>query len=134
MEEAIATIITQFGPQIWLAFVTFVVTGFVMLILKNLIGDLVLYFRVRMSDLGKGAMIMWWGKLKMVSRIYFKYIEVYDDEEVVYIPIKTWINTDRVYPKPREDQFDEQKWKHWDRITDRRKRNKLDPSESPISP
>lgn len=88
--------------------------------LKNFITDLVSYYKVRASDLGRGAMIKWNNKLKMIHSIHFKYIEVYDDEETIFIPISTWLSTDRVYPKPRDDQFDEEKWKHWDGRTDRR--------------
>lgn len=121
MEELIATIINTYGPQLWLAFVSLIATGFIMMIVKNFISDLVLYYKVRMSDLGKGAMITWRDKLKMVKTIHFKYIEVYDDEEVVYIPIKTWMNADRIYPKPWDGQFAEEKWKHWDGRSDRRK-------------
>lgn len=107
MEELIATIITTYGSQIWLAFMGFVATGFVMLVLKNFIADLVFYYKVKLSDLGKGAMIIWGNKLKMVKKIHFKYIEVYDDEEVVYIPIKTWLSSDMIYPKPKDEQFNE---------------------------
>lgn len=121
MEGLLSEIITAYGPQLWLTFVTLVATGFIMMMIKNFIADLVLYYKVRMSDLGKGAMITWKEKLKMVKTIHFKYIEVYDDEEVVYIPIKTWMNADRQYPKPWDGQFAEEKWKHWDGKTDRRK-------------
>ena len=121
VEQTIAQIIQQFWPQIWMGFVTLIITGFVMLMVKNFVTDLVLYFKVRMSDLGKGAMILWRNKLKMVKAIHFKYIEVYDDEEVIYIPIKTWMNADRIYPKPWDGQFSEEKWKHWDGKTDRRR-------------
>lgn len=122
MEAIIATLIGTYGTQIWLAFVTFFATGFAMSLIKNLIQDVALYQKARMSDLGKGAMIIWKGKLKMVKTIHFRYIEVYDDEEVTYIPIKTWFSSDQIYPKPWEGQFHEEKWKHWDGKTDRRTR------------
>ena len=121
MEELVATIIQTYGPQLWLAFVSLIATGFIMMMLKSFIENLVLYYKVRMSDLGKGAMIVWRNKLKMVRKIHFKYIEVYDDEEVIYIPIRTWMTSDRIYPKPWDGQFSEEKWKHWDGRTERRK-------------
>ena len=124
MEQTIITIIQQFAPQIWLGFVTFVVTGFVILSLKNLVSDLMNFYKVKISDLGKGAMILWKSKLKMVKQIHFKDIEVYDDEEVLYIPIKIWLESEKSYPKPWDGQFHEHKWKHWDGHTDRRKRSK----------
>jgi hypothetical protein len=123
MEQTIATIISQFGPQIWLAFVTFVVTGFVMIMLKNFVQDLVNYFKVRMSDLGYGAMVIWQGKLKRVAEIKFKKIKLIDDEEIVFVPIVSWLNSAQVYPQPRHDQFDEKRWetKPWDGKIERRK-------------
>jgi hypothetical protein len=121
LEQTIQQIIQEFAPQLWLGFVTLIVTGFVMLILKNFIEDLVNYYKVRMSDLGKGAMIIWKDKLKMVKTIHFKDIEVFDDEEVVYIPIKIWMSSEKVYPKPRQDQFKEEGWKHYDGKIERRK-------------
>lgn len=120
MEQAIQQIIQQFAPQIWLGFVGFLTTGFMMLMLKNLVEDLVNYFKIRMSDLGKGAMIKWKDKLKMVKVIHFKEIEIFDDEEVVYIPIKIWIHSEKVYPKPRADQFNEAGWKSYDGKIERR--------------
>lgn len=130
MEGLISEILATYGPQLWLAFVSLVATGFIMTMIRNFISDLVLYYKVRMSDLGKGAMITWKNKLKMVKRISFKYIEVYDDEEVVYIPIKTWMNADRQYPKPWDGQFAEEKWKHWDGKTDRRSGDRSEDSRS----
>lgn len=121
MESLIGEIIQNYGPQLWLAFASLVATSFMMITIKNFINDLVLYFKVRMSDLGRGAMILWRGKLKMVEKITFKHIEVYDDEEVVLIPIKNWMHSDRVYPKPWDGQFNEEKWKHWDGKKERRK-------------
>lgn len=129
MEDTIRAIIEEFGATLWLGFVTFVITAFVMSIMKNFVLDLVLYFRVRTSDLGKGAMIKWSGQLKMVKSINFKEIEIFDDEEVLYIPIKSWLNSVKVYPKPRDDQFDEKQWRRWDRITDRRQEDKLNGSK-----
>ncbi len=107
MEAIVATIIGTYGTQIWLAFITLVATGFIMSIIKNLITDLVLFYKVRMSDLGKGAMITWNNKLKMIKKIHFRHIEVYDDQEVVYIPIKKWFTSDQIYPKPKDLQFKE---------------------------
>lgn len=121
MEQTIAMIIEKYGSEIWLSFITLVVTGFIMINVKNFVSDLVLFYKAKMSDLGKGAMILWSGKLKMVKQIHFKSIELYDDEEVIYIPINTWIKSVKVYPKPRSDQFSEESWKQWDGKIERRK-------------
>ena len=121
MEQTIALIINQYGSEIWLSFITLVITSFIMINIKNFISNLVLFYRAKMSDLGKGAMIFWNGKLKMVKQIHFKDIELYDDEEVIYIPIITWFNSVKVYPKPRNDQFIEESWKNWDGHRERRK-------------
>jgi hypothetical protein len=107
MEETIAQIIQQFGPQIWLGFVALVVTGFIMLLVKMFVSDLVNYFKVRMSDLGYGTMILWQGNLKRVVEIKFKTIKVVDDEEVMFIPIKTWLNSVQVFPQPSCEHFRE---------------------------
>ena len=109
MEETIVQIIDQFGPQLWLGFVTLIITGFVMLMLKSLISDLVNYYKVRMSDLGYGVMILWKGKLKRVAEIKFKMIKVVDDEEIMFIPVRTWLSSVQIFPQPRHDQFDERR-------------------------
>ena len=107
MEAIVATIINTYGTQIWLSFIGLIATTFIMSIIKNFISDLVLFYKIRMSDLGKGAMIIWNNKLKMVKKIHFRHIEVYDDQEVVYIPTRKWFNSDQIYPKPKDIQFKE---------------------------
>jgi hypothetical protein len=124
LEQVIQTIVEQYWTTIWLGFVSLVVTGFVMLLIKNFISDLVNYFKVRMSDLGYGAMILWRGKLKRVLEIKFKEIKVIDDEEICFIPISVWISSEKSYPQPRDDQFKEENWKHWDGKTERRRDNR----------
>ena len=124
MEQTIAVIIEKYGAQLWLGFITLVITGFVMMNIKNFVTDLVYFYKAKFSDLGKGAMILWDRKLKMVKTIHFKEIEVYDDEEVLYIPIKMWLSSVKTYPKPRDDQFIEENWR-WDGETDRRRKNTL---------
>ena len=113
VEQTIQTIINEYWTQIWLGFVSLVVTGFIMLLVKNFIVNLANYFKVRMSDLGYGAMVFWQGKLKRVVEIKFKEIKLVDDEEICFIPIATWLGSVKQYPQPRDDQFSEESWKHW---------------------
>jgi hypothetical protein len=121
-EETISEIIRGYGSSLWLGFVVLIVTGIATLSIKNLISDIVNYYITRMSDLGYGAMILWNGKLKRVVEIKFKYIKVVDDEEILFIPIETWLKSIKSFPQPRNDQFNEEKWKEkpWDGRTERR--------------
>lgn len=121
-EETVSEIIKEYGSSLWLGFVILIVTGIAMLSIKNLISDIVNYYLTRISDLGYGAMILWNGKLKRVVEIKFKHIKVVDDEEILFIPIDAWLKSVQSFPQPRNDQFDENKWKEkpWDGRTERR--------------
>lgn len=122
MEELIASIISDYGAQIWIGFVTLFVTGFVMLFVKQLISDFALYIRARMGDIGEGQRIYWDGEIIIVDAIKFRHIKAHDDKKVYYIPIKSYIGGVVAYPKPRFDDFDEEKYhqKPWDGVTERR--------------
>ncbi len=122
-EETISEIIRGYGSSLWLGFVILTVTGIVTLSIKNLISNIVNYYSTRMSDLGYGTMILWNGKLKRVVEIRFKHIKVVDDEEILFIPIEIWLKSIQSFPQPRNDQFDENKWKEkpWDGRTERRR-------------
>jgi hypothetical protein len=122
MEEVISDIIEQYGPQIWLTFVTFVVTGFVLTIMKDLVADIVYYFRARMSDIGYGQRIYWRGEIYVVQGITFKHILIKDDKKVIRIPIKSYMNGPIEFPLHRYDDFDEEKYHQppWDGKTERR--------------
>jgi hypothetical protein len=124
IEQIITEILTKNWTTLWLGFVTFVATGFIMLMLKNFIVDLVNYFKVRMSDLGYGAMIIWEKQLKRVVQIKFREIKVVDDKEIVFVPIITWLASVKSYPQPRDDQFKEESWTRWDGKSDRRKESR----------
>jgi hypothetical protein len=121
-EETISEIIRGYGSSLWLGFVILVVTGIVTLSIKNLISNIVNYYATKMSDLGYGTMILWNGKLKRVVEIRFKHIKVVDDEEILFIPIESWLKSIQSFPQPRNDQFNEEKWreKPWDGKTERR--------------
>ena len=123
MEELIAEMINNYGQQIWLAFVTLVITGFVMIMIKNLINDLVYYYRARMSDIGRGQRIYFDKEILVINRIRFRHIEAYDDKKTILIPIRSFIDGVREYPKNRYDDFDEKKYfeQPWDGKEDRRK-------------
>ena len=122
-EELIATIFAEYGQQIWLTFVTFVATGFIMIMLKNLILDLNNYFRARMSDIGRGQRIYFQKEIFVIDKIRFRHIEAHDDQKEILIPINKYMADVRIYPKNRYDDFDEKKYfqKPWDGKTDRRK-------------
>jgi hypothetical protein len=122
LEQVIQAIINDYWTTIWLGFVSLIITGFIMLLVKNFIADLANYFKVRTSDLGYGAMILWEGKLKRVVEIRFKEIKVIDDEEICFIPILIWIASIKTYPQPRDDQFKEDSWKHYDGKIERREK------------
>lgn len=122
--ELITTIFAQYGQQIWLTFIAFIVTGFVMIMLKNLVQDLVNYFRARMSDIGRGQRIYFNGEILVIDDIKFRSIEAHDDQKTVLIPINKYMSDVRIYPKNRYDDFDENKYfeKPWDGKKERRKK------------
>ena len=107
METIIKDLINQYMSKLWLNFVVLVVTGFIMLLIKNFIENLVNYYKAKMSDLGRGAMIIWKNEIMMIKAIHFKNIEAYDDKKVIFIPIKSWLQSDKIYPKPEKKEFNE---------------------------
>jgi len=122
-EELIATLFSEYGQEVWLAFITFVATGFVMIMLKNFILDLVNYFRARMSDVGYGQRIYWRGEIFVVDSVKFQHIVAHDDKKKILIPISNFLGGVKEYPHHRYDDFDEKKYHHprWDGKTERRK-------------
>lgn len=126
VEQTIATIIEQYGKQLWLGFVTLVVTGFVLTLIRNFIQDLVHYFKARMSDIGYGQRIYWHGQIYIVTNITFKNIIIKDDKKIIRIPINTYINGVIEFPVHRFDDFDEEKYHEgpWNGKTERRKSDK----------
>jgi len=122
LESIIKEIVANYGVSIFVGFLSLFLTGFIALWIKNLISDVFNYYTTKMSDLGYGAMILWNGKLKRVVEIKFRKIKAIDDEEIIFIPIETWLKSVQSYPQPRNDQFDERKWyeKPWDGKTERR--------------
>lgn len=122
-EELIRIIVVDYGQQIWLTFVTFVITGFALIMLKNFIQDLVNYLRARMSDIGRGQRIFFKKEIFVIDKINFRNIEAHDDQKEIFIPIDIYMSDVRIYPKNRFDDFDEQKYfqKAWDGKDERRK-------------
>lgn len=122
IEETIRTIIQEYGAQLWVGFVTLVVTGFVLGTLKGLVEDLVFYVKARMSDVGFGQRVYYRDNIYLVRSIHFKYIVIYDDKKVIRIPLKQYMNGPVVFPQPRYDDFDEKKYHEppWDGQTERR--------------
>jgi hypothetical protein len=123
MEETIRTIIEEFGRELWLGFITLVITGFILTIIKDLIKDLVFFFRARMSDIGYGQRIYYSGQIFIVDKISFKHIIAHDDKKRIMIPINKYIEGTIEYPNHRYDDFDEKNYHQppWDGVTERRK-------------
>lgn len=123
MEELLAEIINTYGQQLWLAFVTLVITGFILTMIKSFIADLVNYFRARMSDIGFGQRIYYGNQIYIVDKVEFRHILAHDDKKIIYIPIGTYLSGTIEYPINRHDDFDETKYhgKPWDGVKDRRK-------------
>ncbi len=122
MEDIIAEIIDTYGAQLWWAFVTLVVTGFILSLIKTFISDLVNYFKAMMSDIGRGQRIYYRGEIFEIDKITFKHIEAHDDKKYILIPIGSYLGSTREYPKGRHDDFDEKKYheKAWDGAKERR--------------
>ena len=116
MEDTINKIIQDYGLSLFLSVISLIVSGIVILSIKNFIVNMVQYIQVRLSDLGYGAMVYWEGQLKRVEKISFKKIKLVDDSMITFVPIKTWQDSVQNFPQPRYDQFDEKKWetKPWD--------------------
>lgn len=122
-EQTLVLMIEEYGSQLWLGFVTLLLTGFLMLLVKNFIQELAYYFRARMSDIGFGQRIYWRGEIFVVDEIKFKHIIAHDDKKTIHIPINIYITGVVEYPNHRFDDFDEKKYhqKPWDGKTERRK-------------
>jgi len=123
MEELITTILNNYGQQLWFGFITLFVTGFIMILIRQLIANTANYFRARMSDIGFGQRIYWDNQIYMVEKITFRHIVARDDKRIVLIPIDIYMGGVKYYPLHRFDDFDEEKYhqKPWDGLKDRRK-------------
>ena len=86
---------------------TVILTTFLMLLLKEFATDLFYYITTKMSDIGKGALIIWNGKKVMVDKVHFRRIEVYDNEEVTFIPIRLWVSSTKTFVNPTKGSFRE---------------------------
>src|SRR6056297_2909602 len=92
-DQIVAEIIQQYGTQLWLSFVTLVITGFILTLIKNFVQDVVYYFRARLSDIGFGQRIIWNNEIYIVQKIHFKFISIKDDKKIIRIPIRTYVNS-----------------------------------------
>lgn len=131
-DQIVTEIIEQYGPQLWLSFVTLVVTGFVLILIRNFIQDVVYYFKARMSDIGFGQRVLWKGEIYVVQKIHFKFITLRDDQKIVRIPISTYIEGIVEFPLHRYDDFDEKRYYQppWDGHSERRRDNRIDDEEN----
>ena len=123
-DQIVAEIIQEYGTQLWLSFVTLVITGFILTLMRNFVQDVVYYFKARLSDIGFGQRIFWKNEIYIVQKIHFKFITIKDDKKIIRIPIKTYITGTVEYPLHRYDDFDEEKYHQapWDGKTERRDR------------
>ena len=130
VDQIISEIIQEYGPQIWLAFVSLIITGFILTMLRDFVSDIVYYFRARMSDVGYGQRIYWKGEIYIVQKIHFKFITIKDDKKLIRIPIKTYLNGNIEFPLHRYDDFNEKKYHEgpW-RGQERRQRDILNDNE-----
>lgn len=98
MEAAIAEIIATYGAQLWMSFVTLVITGFVLTMCRNFVQDVVYYFKARISDIGFGQKIYWRGELYLVEKVHFKYITIKNKQKLVRIPIRNYMSSATEFP------------------------------------
>ena len=70
-EELISTLLREYGNQILFTFITLVITGFILTVLRNFIQDLVNYFRARMSDIGRGQRIYLNNEILVIEKNHF---------------------------------------------------------------
>lgn len=129
-DQIVAEIIQEYGTQLWLSFVTLVVTGFILTVMRNFVSDVIYYFRARMSDIGYGQRIYWRDEIYIVQKIHFKFITIKDDKKLIRIPIKTYLDGNIEFPLHRYDDFNEKKYHEgpWDGVTERRK-NRINDGE-----
>lgn len=100
MEEIINTIITDYSSKLWMGFISLVITGFVLISIKNFITSLIHYFTARMSDIGFGQKIYYKDNLYAVREIKFKYLVIYDEEKIIRIPLKKYLEGPIIFPNP----------------------------------
>jgi hypothetical protein len=101
METTIEQIINDYGLLLWKSFITLVVTSFALLSVKNLVQDLIYYFKARFSDIGYGQVIIWQDSKYVVQSIKFKHIIVTDENVLMRIPIKLFFDSPIIFPNRR---------------------------------
>ena len=100
MEETINLIIADYSGKLWMGFMSLVVTGFILVSIKDFILDLMYYISARMSDIGFGQKIYWKNELFTVREIKFKYLVIYDEKKIVRIPLKDYLKGSITFPNP----------------------------------
>jgi len=100
MEKILLDVISAYSAQLWLAFISLVITSFALFSIKDFVNDLFYYASARMSDIGFGQKIYWKNKLYIVKEIKFRYLIIYDNAEIIRIPLKTYMTGPMSYPNP----------------------------------
>lgn len=136
IDQTIQAILEEYGPALWLGFVTLVVTGFVLGTLKGFVEDLIYFVRAKMSDIGYSQRIYYNNEIYLVRSIHFKFIVIYDDKKVIRIPTKQYLNGPIIFPQPRYDDFNEKKYHEppWDGSQERRGRGSDPKPPTPPAP
>lgn len=100
ISKVINDIIVTYSTQIWIAFVSLVVTSLVLVSVKELVQDVIHFWSAKSSDIGYGQRIYWDSEIYIVKKIHFRYIEVYNEKKLVRIPIKLYFQKPIVFPQP----------------------------------
>ena len=106
MEVLLGDIISTYGPQLWLSFITLVITGFVLTFIRGFVGDITYYIKARFSDIGFGQHIIYQNNPYVVEKITFKYIVISDDKQIIRIPIRLYMSGPISFPHRKRRHTD----------------------------
>jgi small-conductance mechanosensitive channel len=90
------------NPLFWDAFLAVIVTGIVIVGIKNLIFAIVNYLKVLLDkNYGKGSQVIWNGEKGYIRDMGFRYIVIDTDDSIYRVPTSKWIST--VIQVPKQD-------------------------------
>lgn len=102
MEQAISDILSQYGAQLWLSAVTIIVTTFFMMWIRSLITDISNYLKVKSSSIGEQSIIIMNEKRYLVEEIRFRKVKLVNGDDIVFMPMQTWMNMTITVPRYRD--------------------------------